>query len=139
MTQDEIVLLVMHCAEEEQEGCLEKAKDARLRVVNLKKHADIIDWYFYQWIQALLKHVLPMIGAEDWIIRYEVQTRKTIYAHLLVRVRNGLSNKELKMPPSEDEDNETKMPTKSPAEFTKTWRRLSLNLKNEWWISQQRC
>jgi hypothetical protein len=61
-----------------------------------------------------------MIGAEDWIIRYEVQTRKTIYAHLLVRVRNGLSNKELKMPPSEDEDNETKMPTKSPAEFTKT-------------------
>jgi hypothetical protein len=43
------------------------------------------------------------------------------------------------MPPSEDEDNETKMPTKSPAEFTKTWRRLSLNLKNEWWISQQRC
>ena len=36
MTQDEIVLLV-HCAEEEQEGCLEKAKDARLRVINLKK------------------------------------------------------------------------------------------------------
>jgi hypothetical protein len=61
---------LLEVPEEEQEGCLEKAKDARLRVVNLKKHADIIDWYFYHRIQALLKHVLPVIGAEDWIIRY---------------------------------------------------------------------
>jgi hypothetical protein len=33
--------------EGEQPGCIEKTEDAKLRVANLKKHADIVDWYFF--------------------------------------------------------------------------------------------
>ena len=44
----------------------------------------------------MLKHVLPVMGAEDWIVRYEVQARGTIHAHLLLRMKGGPSHQDMK-------------------------------------------
>ena len=93
-------------SEHEQADCITRSEDGRLRTLNLQKHADIVDWYFYHRLQALLKHVMPLMGVKDWIVRYEVQARGTIHAHLLVRVKDGPSNKELEhaylVPPKTD-------------------------------------
>ena len=82
--------------EEDRENCIEKTLDIKLRIINLKKHQDIIDFYFYNRIQALIKHVLPVIGVKDYIIRYEIQGRGTMHAHLLIRVGTGPSHIDLK-------------------------------------------
>jgi hypothetical protein len=83
--------------EEERPGCIEKTEDAKLRIANLKKHADIVDWYFYHRVQSLLKHVLPVIGAQHWICRYEVQARGTIHVHILLHVSGGPSHSDLQL------------------------------------------
>jgi len=82
--------------ENERNNCIEKHEDAKKRISNLKKHTDVVDWYFHHRIQSLLKYIFPVIGAEDWILRYEVQARGTIHAHILVQVKNGPSHQDLK-------------------------------------------
>jgi hypothetical protein len=44
----------------------------------------------------MTEHVLPILGVEDFIVRYEVQSRGTIHAHLLLQVKDGPSANDMK-------------------------------------------
>ena len=55
-----------------------------------------MDYYFHHRIESLLKHVLPVLGVKEYIVRYEAQHRGTMHAHLLLNVRFGPSADELK-------------------------------------------
>ena len=59
----------------------------------------------------MLKHVLPVMGVEDHIVRYEVQARGTIHAHLLLRVKGGPSQLDLT---NAHQDISTLQPTNVP-------------------------
>jgi len=81
--------------EEERVGCITSTEDCRLRIANIKRHADIVDAYFKHRIDQLLEKVLPVLGAQEYICRYEVQARGTIHAHILLHVKDGPSHQQL--------------------------------------------
>ena len=81
--------------EEERSECITQTEDAKLRIGNIKRHADIVDAYFKHRIDVLLDKVLPAIGAREHICRYEVQARGTIHAHILLHVEGGPSHQDL--------------------------------------------
>lgn len=82
-------------AEEERDRCIASTEDCRLRIANIKRHADIVDAYFKHRIDLLLKKVLPVLGSREYICRYEVQARGTIHAHILLHVEDGPSHQQL--------------------------------------------
>lgn len=81
--------------EEERDGCITSTEDCRLRIANIKRHADIVDAYFKHRIDLLLEKVLPVLGSEEYICRYEVQARGTIHAHILLHVKDGPTHQQL--------------------------------------------
>ena len=81
--------------EEEREHCITSTRDYQLRIANIKRHADIVDAYFKHRIDLLLEKVLPVLGAKEYICRYEVQARGTIHAHILLHVEDGPSHQQL--------------------------------------------
>ena len=86
---------LLEVPEEERSGCIEKTQDIKLRMENIKRHADIVDWYFYERIKVLEKEVLPKLGVKHSICRYEVQARGTIHVHMLLHVQDGPSHTDL--------------------------------------------
>ena len=81
--------------EEERNNCITKTHDARLRIANVTRHADVVDWYFTNRTSLLLKKVLPNLGAKHYICRYEVQARGTIHAHILLHIQDGPSHSDM--------------------------------------------
>ncbi|KAL8605082.1 hypothetical protein ACOMHN_018883 [Nucella lapillus] len=61
----------------------------------LSDNPDKVDSYFSERLQVLLKHVMSILGALYWIIRFEVQARGTIHAHILIGVKGGPSKHDL--------------------------------------------
>ncbi|KAL8598153.1 hypothetical protein ACOMHN_043224 [Nucella lapillus] len=61
----------------------------------LNDNPDKVDSYFSGRLQVLLKHVMPNLGTLYWIIRFEVQARGTIHAHLLIGVKGCFSKHDL--------------------------------------------
>jgi hypothetical protein len=90
-----IVDSILEVPEGERSGCIEKTEDIKLRMENIKRYADIVDWYFYKRIQVLEKEVLPKLGVKNSICRYEVQARGTIHVHMLLHIHNGPSHSDL--------------------------------------------
>ena len=90
-----VVTSLQDVPEDEIPGCIEATLDHTLRSKAIKDNADLVDWYFYHRVQAMLKNVLPVMGVEDHIVKYEVQARGTIHAHLLLQVRGGPSQLDL--------------------------------------------
>jgi hypothetical protein len=82
--------------EEERDACISQADHHVMRSKAVKDNADIVDWYFYHRLKAMIDHVLPILGVEDYIIRYEVQACGTIHAHLLLQVKDGPSANDMK-------------------------------------------
>ena len=81
--------------EEDRDRCITSTEDCQLRIANIKRHADIVDAYFKHRIDLLLKKVLPVMGAREFVCRYEVQARGTIHAHILLHVEDGPSHQQL--------------------------------------------
>ncbi|KAL8608853.1 hypothetical protein ACOMHN_066029 [Nucella lapillus] len=82
-------------SESDKARAITKQEDYRLRMKALNDNPDKVDSYFSERLQVLLKHVMPILGALYWIIRFEVQARGTIYAHLLIGVKGGPSKHDL--------------------------------------------
>ncbi|KAL8609091.1 hypothetical protein ACOMHN_030432 [Nucella lapillus] len=82
-------------SESDKARAITKQEDYRLRVKALNDNPDKVDSYFSERLQVLLKHVIPILGALYWIIRFEVQARGTIHAHLLIGVKGGPSKHDL--------------------------------------------
>ncbi|KAL8559939.1 hypothetical protein ACOMHN_016985 [Nucella lapillus] len=82
-------------SESDKARAITKKEDYRLRMKALNDNPDKVDSYFSERLQVLLKHVMPILGALYWIIRFEVQARGTIHAHLLIRVKGGPSKHDL--------------------------------------------
>ncbi|KAL8582382.1 hypothetical protein ACOMHN_035431 [Nucella lapillus] len=82
-------------SESDKARAITKQEDYRLRMKALNDNPDKVDSYFSERLQVLLKHVMPILGALYWIIRFEVQARGTIHAHLLIGVKGGPSKHDL--------------------------------------------
>ncbi|KAL8583186.1 hypothetical protein ACOMHN_053699 [Nucella lapillus] len=82
-------------SESDKARAITKQEDYRLRMKALNDNPDKVDSYFSERLQVLLKHVMPILGAFYWIIRFEVQARGTIHAHLLIGVKGGPSKHDL--------------------------------------------
>ncbi|XP_070182372.1 uncharacterized protein [Littorina saxatilis] len=82
-------------SETEKSMTITKQEDFRLRMKAVNENPDQVDAYFSHRLSMLIKHVMPVLGAKDWIIRFEVQARGTIHAHLLIRIRDGPSHDDL--------------------------------------------
>ncbi|KAL8597101.1 hypothetical protein ACOMHN_008174 [Nucella lapillus] len=82
-------------SESDKARAITKQEDYRLRMKALNDNPDKVDLYFSERLQVLLKHVMPILGALYWIIRFEVQARGTIHAHLLIGVKGGPSKHDL--------------------------------------------
>ena len=70
---------------------IERSTDFHLRTRALRDNADIVDAYFMLRIETLLATVLKSYGVVNSIVRYEVQCRGTMHAHLLLQINNGPS------------------------------------------------
>ncbi|KAL8603445.1 hypothetical protein ACOMHN_053112 [Nucella lapillus] len=68
-------------SESDKARAITKQEDYRLRMKALNDNPDKVDSYFSERLQVLLKHVMTILGALYWIIRFEVQARGTIHAH----------------------------------------------------------
>ncbi|KAL8586175.1 hypothetical protein ACOMHN_057737 [Nucella lapillus] len=82
-------------SESDKTRAITKQEDYHLRMKALNDNPDKVDSYFSERLQVLLKHVMPILGALYWIIRFEVQARGTIHAHLLIGVKGGPSKHDL--------------------------------------------
>ncbi|KAL8588035.1 hypothetical protein ACOMHN_065040 [Nucella lapillus] len=82
-------------SESDKARAITKQEDYRLRMKALNDNPDKVDLYFSERLQVLLKHVMPILGALYWIIRFEVQARGTIHAHLLIGVKGSPSKNDL--------------------------------------------
>ncbi|KAL8596788.1 hypothetical protein ACOMHN_053884 [Nucella lapillus] len=82
-------------SESDKARAITKQEDYRLRMKALNDNPDKVDSYFSERLQVLLEHVMPILGALYWIIRFEVQARGTIHAHLLIGVKGGPSKHDL--------------------------------------------
>ncbi|KAL8585500.1 hypothetical protein ACOMHN_064248 [Nucella lapillus] len=83
-------------SESDKARAITKQEDYRLRMKALNDNPDKVDSYFSERLQVLFKHVMPILGALYWIIRFEVQARGTIHAHLFIGVKGGPSKHDLK-------------------------------------------
>ncbi|KAL8566184.1 hypothetical protein ACOMHN_034760 [Nucella lapillus] len=90
---DELLFIVLK--ESDKARAITKQEDYRLRMKALNDNPDKVDSYFSERLQVLLKHVMPILGALYWIIRFEVQAHGTIHAHLLIGVKGGPSKHDL--------------------------------------------
>ena len=59
---------------------IDEKEDHRLRAQAVRENADLVDWYFHQRVEAMLKHVLPKLGVREYIVRYEAQHRGKVPA-----------------------------------------------------------
>ena len=82
--------------EQLREGKMLKSEDFRLRCKALQENTDLVDEYFYQRMHLLIKEVLPSLGMTDYLIRFEVQARGTIHAHVLMCIEGGPCEAELR-------------------------------------------
>ena len=60
---------------EERAGCINEREDYKLRAQALRNRQDLVDFYFYHRLEAMMEHVFPVLGVKEWIVRYEVQHR----------------------------------------------------------------
>ena len=72
-----------------------QATDYQLRSANLRKYPDIIVTYLHHRIHIMLKFFWKPLGLKEYIIRYEVQNRGTMHAHMLLCLDSSISPKEL--------------------------------------------
>ncbi|KAL8620749.1 hypothetical protein ACOMHN_041923 [Nucella lapillus] len=82
-------------SESDKARAITKQEDYRLRMKALNDNPDKVDSYFSERLQVLLKHVMPILGALYWIIRFVVQARGSIHAHLLIGMKGGPSKHDL--------------------------------------------
>ena len=59
---------------------IDEKEDHRLRAQAVRENADLVDWYFHHRVEAMLKHVLPVFGVKEYIVRYEAQVDMTTFA-----------------------------------------------------------
>ena len=59
---------------------IDEKEDHRLRAQAVRENADLVDWYFHHRVEAMLKHVLPVFGVKEYIVRYEAQVHMTSFA-----------------------------------------------------------
>ena len=103
-------------ADEDFSKFIDQAMDYKLRSDNLKNYPDIVVTYLHHRVHIMLKFFWKPLGLKDYIIRYEVQNRGTMHAHMLLSLEKSISTKELQrafMKPTEDssetEKNENKL------------------------------
>ena len=73
-------------ARDNPEEYILKSKDFELRSMAVRNNQDIVALHFVNRIEKLLALVLPILRVTEYIIRYEVQHRGTIHAHILFSV-----------------------------------------------------
>ena len=74
---------------------IDQATDYQLRSANLRKYPDVIVTYLHHRIHIMLKYFWKPLGLKEYIIRYEVQNRGTMHAHMLLCLDKSISPKEL--------------------------------------------
>ena len=98
---------------------IDQATDYQLRSKNLRKYPDIVVTYLHHRVHTMLQFFWKPLGLKDHIIRYEVQNRGTMHAHMLLCLKKSVSTMELQkafIKPTVDMPNAEKLANKEAKE-----------------------
>jgi hypothetical protein len=75
-----------------------KALDYQLRKKAVDENQHIVNEFFQKRVKTIWETVLqPILGGEEYIMRYEFQMRHAIHCHMIMTMKNGPSCKEMEL------------------------------------------
>ena len=75
-----------------------KALDYQLRKKAIDENQHIVNQFFQKRVKTIWETVLqPILGGEEYIMRYEFQMRHAIHCHMIMTMKNGPSCEEMEL------------------------------------------